>query len=175
MRFVLVNSDGTIAGIGGCKDDAISAQVVPTGGQLVQLADTDSFPNQSLDIYDLVAKTFSPGVAGTRSQKITSLQQTCDRLIVGGFTSEALGSTKYYGSNDTDQANMARTAVTGGLLMCGDSAGGTWTLTDHDPEQALRVLTDFGTMCDAARSNLATKSAAATAATNVGDINAIVW
>lgn len=115
-----------------------------------------------------------PPLSRVRSDKVAELTAACDRAIVGGFTSSALGSAGSYGSQIHDQLNILHALVAGGDLKVGD-ADGTWTLTAHTAAQAQQVQVDFIAMCTAARAKLDDLLARVADAATIDAVEDIDW
>jgi len=182
MRYAVLKADGvTVAWVVMVRNaDQAAEQPVPPGGSIVLIPDDAPVGlNNMTHQYDPGTQTFVTRVVPlveAQTTKITELQAACDAAIIGGFTSSALGSVKHYGSNDTDQTNMARVAVIGGDLMCATNiSDNPWTLVTHTAVQGLTVYQDFGTMADTARAHLVSLKASVMAAADNATVNAITW
>lgn len=178
-RFVILEADGvTIRNVGWTDNpDNIAIQPLPSGGSLVQLAPGDPDVSSTANQYDPGTSAFIARViplAEAKATKVVLLQASCDAVIIGGFSSSALGSAHDYPSLiSPDQANMNRVAMAGGDLWC--AVSGTWSMQTHTAAQGLTVLTDFGTYCDTQRSHLASLTTSVNSAPDAATVNAITW
>lgn len=174
--FIYDNTTNVIKSVHSGPD--LNWVTVPAGCTLVE----GDYLDQPLpdDIYDPSTGTFtipSPPVPDllqiAKNARSAEMRRKCDIAITGSFNSSALGSAYLYPASMQDQSNMQRIALSGGSLWC--YASGTWSLITHTASQGVTVLGDFGSNCDAMRTNLSSKLAAINAATTVSDVNAIVW
>lgn len=119
--------------------------------------------------------TVAQQVKAAQVAKLGELRHACATAILAGFQSSALGQAYTYPAATVDQQNMVQTATAGGgTLMCKSSSGG-WALVPHTGAQAAQVLKDFVAARDAARSNLASLSAAASTASTVAAVGEVHW
>lgn len=116
-----------------------------------------------------------PTLAESQSSQIAALRTACANAIIGGFTSNALGSVYSYPSDPLSQSNMNTIAgsPSGGSLWC--ESGGVWAMKAHTQAQAQAVLASFVAWLNACQTQLATLTAEVNAATTVSAVQAIVW
>lgn len=177
-RWVILAADGvTIRSIGHTDNvDNIAIQPIPVGCSIVPLAETDPIVTASDHQYDPATHTFVARVvplSEVQSDKVAELTAACDAAILGGFLSSALGSARTYPSLTTDQTNMQRVAVAGGMLWAEN--GTTWAMETHTAAEGATVLTDFGTYCDTQRVHLTTLKTSVNNASDAASVNAIIW
>lgn len=89
-------------------------------------------------------------LADAKVAKQTELSRACQATIIGGFTSNALGSPRTYPSDTINQSNIllaAQVSIAEGAdwstpLWCQDSRG-IWAQVDHSSAQAQTVARDL--------------------------------
>lgn len=115
-------------------------------------------------------------LAAARTARIEALTQACATVIVGGFTSDALGHAHRYPSAVTDQANLVQAAACadGGPLWCADGDL-AWSFAAHTRDQAAQVLTAFVATRTALQTRLAALTAAVDAAEDTAAVAAVTW
>lgn len=115
--------------------------------------------------------------------KASVIRSACAAAITGGFSSAALGTAHWYGSNTTDQANLDSdllAAATGGPTItadipCSADAGVTWAPVTHTAAQIAGVAADFRAWRNAQRAKDWTLQAQIAAATTPDAVSAIAW
>lgn len=121
----------------------------------------------------------APGPTLTQAQasQIALLRTFCQSAITGGFTSNALGSVNYYSSGLEWQKNIDRTSANpnGGIIRCGPTPTGAWSLTPHTQAQAVQVREDLQTWVESCLKQEDALIAQVTAATTASGVRAIVW
>jgi len=121
-----------------------------------------------------------PTLVEVQSSKISEINTLCGKAIISGFTSSALGSAHTYQSEQTDQLNLvgAVTAGTDDYFKCGvtDANGNiTWNYELHTIAQLHQVLADGKVYKLALLEKANTLKVQVANATNIADIEAIVW
>lgn len=115
-----------------------------------------------------------PTLAQAQIQQAATIRAACAAAIGGSFASPALGVGYTYGSDATDQANIATAAVTGGSLWCADSTG-KWSLVSHTAAQAQQVRSDLWMHIQACQAEYAGLLSKIIAATTVAAVRLVVW
>jgi hypothetical protein len=112
-----------------------------------------------------------------KSKQVKIVTDKCRAAIIGGFTSDALGSEHTYPSLPEDQTNLIG-AVASGLpvikFWCADSAG-VWAFIDHSSVQIKQVLADAGTQRMAFSAKLDGLVSQINSAATPDAVSAIVW
>lgn len=117
----------------------------------------------------------SADINAVRVTQSRILSSACQRQIVSGFSSSALGAANTYASALLDQQNLIQAAQNsnGGLLIVNTT--NSWQLVRHTQEEAQQVLADFIIFKDNNRSKLSTYISKVDAATRINDVQSIVW
>ncbi|WP_137132758.1 hypothetical protein [Rhizobium sp. FY34] len=126
----------------------------------------------------------SSALDACRQIRLSAITSACGAAIVGGFTSDALGSLHIYPSQQIDQINLMG-SVTDSLLpdlspdwstpfWCQDE-NGAWAFRQHDALQIQRVGSDGKAHVVACQTKLAMLTAEANSKTNPEEIAAIGW
>lgn len=123
-------------------------------------------------------------LAKVKTQKTQEINTACAAQIISGFTSNALGSTKHYQSEQIDQLNLVG-VVAGGvddLFKCGtedvDFANNgiiTWAYELHTIAQLTQVLNDGKAYKQTLLQKAYGLKADIEAATTADEVNAIAW
>jgi len=89
-------------------------------------------------------KTAVDSVNNMKSVKIDEINAATKATIVGGFTSDALGSDHRYQSDSEDQLNLSGVTASGSdwPFKCSDDAGATWAYVLHTSAQLTAVTND---------------------------------
>jgi hypothetical protein len=86
-----------------------------------------------------------------KAEQINGLRKACQQAIIAGFASDALGSTKFYPAQLTDQHNLQASVTTAMLPNCHDNwktplwvkdHHGNWSMVMHTREQLHIVAFD---------------------------------
>jgi hypothetical protein len=136
----------------------------------------------TLQPYTPAAPTTAELLAAAQAAQIAVLTRQAHKVIVGGFSSAALGAPHTYPSTPTDQANLASAAIAAlnapagweTPLSCAD-ASGAWSLVQHTATQVAQVKTDELVMISAARVKLAALKMSVVAETTIPAVQAITW
>lgn len=161
-------------------DEFSYGQNLPSVQNLLELTEDEwqSRTNGQFQVVDnaLCAYSYTPGLADVASMQTRILTQACQKQIVSGFASSALGTKHNYASTAIDQRNivMASQSSKGGLLSCADQTG-AWARAMHTQAQAQQALEDFVAMADTARTRLSALEAQITSATTVAAAQAVSW
>jgi hypothetical protein len=165
-------------GIGG-KTYAAMPATLPAGEYLCTATQA-----QNPSAWSLVNGTIVASIAAAQAAQIVVLLEACAAAITGGYTSSALGSPHSYGSQPTDQLNMAASVVASLLpalpstwttsFKCADSTG-KWAMRPHTAAQIQQAGLDGKTWVTACQNQFDALSAQVTAATSVAAVQAIVW
>jgi len=126
----------------------------------------------------------SPSLELLREEAIATLTVACVAAMVGGYTSNALGSGHLYPSKINDQINMMG-SVTDSLLpdlpadwttpfWCADEAG-VWAFRPHSAEQIQTAGARGKQLIVDCQTRLGELSAEVAAAATVEAVQAIVW
>lgn len=126
---------------------------------------------------------FDP-LAPSRAQKASELTAACAAAIVGGFSSEALGTSFRYPSDIKDQINLMG-SVTDSLLpdlpgdwttpfWCSD-ANGIWAFRPHTAVEIRRVGRDGKAHVVSCQTTLDALIATAEGATTLEAVTSIAW
>jgi len=140
--------------------------------------------NINANTYDEAVQTFVIKDFRTlkelKASKLSSINTSCEAVIVSGFTSSALGSEHIYQSDRDDQINLMGLVTTGkdDLLKCGvDDGDGniTWEWKQHTVTQLKAVFDDGAAfkMLQLIKAN--TLKVQISSATTVEEVNEIVW
>lgn len=116
-------------------------------------------------------------VQSAKEIQIKIVTESCNKAIVSGFTSSALGTIFTYPSNERDQTNLIGAVASGNSMVkfwCADD-GGVWDLRIHTDTQIRQVLSDAATQRIAYSEELKKLIDQITAATDQIDLTAIVW
>lgn len=99
-----------------------------------------------------------------------------DTRLLGGFTSEALGTAHAYDSALTDQLNLNSllSLGVGGMLNCRLLTSDTKTWVDHTPEQVRQVVVDWTSYRQTTLQAYTRLRAVAAAATTLHDLPPMV-
>jgi hypothetical protein len=119
-----------------------------------------------------------------QQNRLVNLTSQCANTIVGGFTSNALGTTYTYPSKPTDQANLIG-SITASLLpnisaqwttpfWCGDSSN-NWSYVSHTAPQIQQVGVDGKDWILVNQSKLLNLSVQIISANSVPTVRSIVW
>lgn len=132
---------------------------LPPAENLLELTD-EEWKNRTIGKWQIVNKSLcpyshKPNLADFSILKNKAMLDACQKHIVSGFSSSALGSVHNYASSAIDQRNLILAAQSrkGGLLSCSDLTG-AWGRILHTQDQAQEVLEDFVAMADQARAKL---------------------
>jgi hypothetical protein len=160
---------------GAAPDDAVypGCLAVPYAGAI------ETLPVYKPDPSHRCAPPLTVEVAS--ASKVASLVKACQKDILSGFTSKALGSSHLYGSSQTDQLNLAHDAA----LASGDATfkadigcstdGKSWAFETHTAAQVKTVADDMQTARQLARLKLAELKANVAKAASAADVAAITW
>lgn len=165
----------------------VNADMVP--GEHIPAIWTDDVSDvEDLDIGWVKAAdgTFAPppiDLTALKAAQAAEIRFRCGAAIVGGFSSAALGEAHWYGSNETDQANLdfdLLSAATIGAafasdIPCSADGGATWAAVSHTAAQIAGVAADFRAWRDAQRAKNWTLQAAIAAATTQVEVLTIRW
>lgn len=122
-----------------------------------------------------------PTLAQAQAAQIAIIEAACSAAILAGFTSSALGASRTYGSNPTDQNNLLNAALASqgqsstwsASLWCAN--GTTWAYTPHTPTQVQQVNADWMTYRQTQQQKYASLIGKINAATTVAAVQAISW
>ena len=121
-------------------------------------------------------------LAQAQAEQNAALTHAAAVVIIGGFSSSALGSPNHYPSKPTDQENLRSAALVAASAAAGwttglwcENAGGTWTLMQHTAAEVTQVHADFQAMVAATQAKLAAARASVACETTVGLVLAITW
>jgi hypothetical protein len=112
------------------------------------------------------------------------LYDACQKSIISGFLSGALGAQYAYPSGIVDQLNMNAIATESNSpalpagwvrkLWCTDAAG-AWSSLDHNATQVQQVLSDFASHRESNSATLAAKLVKVRAAKTLAAIAKVTW
>lgn len=133
-----------------------------------------------------VPATLQPVAAGTvpviplataQAVQNAALAAATQAAITAGFASSALGASHIYGSQITDQLNLAAAVAggVGGSVWCASGAPLTWALTPHTAARMAQLNTDWLAFRAGLQSKYAGLLAQVAAATTPAAVQAIVW
>lgn len=136
---------------------------------------------KGLSPYSPAAPTVAQQIAAAKAAQIALLNGACQRQIIAGFSSSALGTARTYPSADADQRNLlsAVTASQGQAaawatpIWCANA--GTWSFASHTAAQVQQVNADWLAFRVAAQQKYANLIAQVNAATTVAAVQAITW
>ncbi len=163
-------------------DDDVKATVVKGVYGFKDAAGRTLSVPETLQPYTPVAPTAAELLAAAQELQIGVLTAQARKVIVGGFSSTALGTAHTYPSTPTDQANLASAAIAGlsapagweTPLSCQNSTG-AWALVQHTAAQVAQVKADELVMISAARVKLAALKTSVAGETTVAAVQAITW
>lgn len=182
LQILVIDSDGaTIDAVMNVSDDMAqdiltSTSPQTTGKTMVILPAGTPPVSAATSQWNAATQTTSESLAGYKNVASTKLKTQCLAVIGSGFSSSALGSVYYYGSQLQDQLDILRCATLqgGGSLFCSnDPSASDWPFVIHTQAQAAQVLSDFGAMSDAARTGLDTQTAALNAQTTIAAVQTV--
>ena len=124
--------------------------------------------------YTIPAPTTAELLTSAQSAQTVLVKSACSKAITAGFSSSALGSAYFYGSNPTDQGNIGYVALRGGSLWCAP-ASGAWTFTAHTSGQGDQVLADLAAHIQAQQTIYANLLTQINSATEASAVSGIVW
>ena len=115
-----------------------------------------------------------------KSEKINEINVACAKAITSGFSSDALGDTHTYQSEQTDQLNLIGVVIAGqdDYFKCGieDADGNvTWNYEKHTIAQLQQVLQDGKVHKQGLLQKANTLKTQVANATTIADVEAIVW
>lgn len=129
-------------------------------------------------------KSPSKSLDEEKADKVTELTAACSAEIVGGYVSNALGTSHTYPSKPTDQANMTASVVSSLLpglssnwetmFWCADS-NGNWAFVSHTTSQIQQAGSDGKAFIQTQQAKLEGLKQQVSAATAVADVQAITW
>lgn len=128
--------------------------------------------------------TFDLQIAKAVRDADARLYEACQKAVVSGFPSGALGSQYTYPSGFVDQLNLSAIVAESNApalpadwvrkLWCADAAG-AWASLDHNATQVRQVLADFASHREFNSATLAAKLAKVRAAKTVAAIAKVTW
>ena len=112
-----------------------------------------------------------------KANHILSLSAACRSEIVNGFTSDALGTTHWYDSEEVDQLNLIGSVTSGDDMDygCRETEGGDKVYKFHTNWQLQKVIQDGRDMKLTKLQSFSTKKAQVLAATTQAEVDAITW
>jgi hypothetical protein len=163
-------------------DEAGTKHVVAGDGRQPLACALDDVLVQQAGVWHVI--TDSDQLAQVKAEAVTRLTADCAAAIVGGYSSDALGSSHLYPSAITDQINMMG-SVTDSLLpglpagwstpfWCADEAGG-WAFRPHSAEQIQAAGASGKQHILDCQTRLDHLSAEVAAAASIEAVQAIVW
>lgn len=145
--------------------------------ELVTLYFDDQLTQAEQDQLAVVVTAHNGALSIARARKIESLSEQCAASIVGGFASDALGTTHYYDSLELDQLNLIGAVAAGDSMQygCRETEGGVKVYKMHTHLQLLTVIQDGRDIKLGHLQTFNTKKAAVMAAQNVAAVEDINW
>jgi hypothetical protein len=128
-------SQKTVVAVFGCPQDEVA---YPNQAQI------DASDSRYLAFINPVSQ-----LSGARAAQFALVASACQAALLDGFASSAVGTTRSYPSQDTDQRNL-QSAVSASIgaaaawttpLWC--ASAGAWSMTSHTAAQVQQVNADW--------------------------------
>lgn len=122
----------------------------------------------------------APKIDDVKLSKIGEINTACEKEIVAGFKSDALGTSHNYQSEQIDQLNLIGVVTAGqdDYFKCGveDADGNVvWNYEMHTIAQLQKVLQDGKAIAQGLLQKANTLKAQVANATTIDEVNAIQW
>jgi len=150
-------------------------------GDLSSVGIGDAYANGIFTPCVSPAPTAAQLLTQAQAAQIAKVSASCQATILAGFTSSALGATRNYPSQDTDQRNLLSAvsasvgAATGWATPIWCAVGDVWSFESHSAAQVQQVNGDWLAARVVAQKKYADLVAQINAAATVAAVEAIDW